>query len=57
VLWGERGTVGRLYDVMNILRQHAVNVAGKALPAGHFIPEEVPDQTLAAVLPFLQAGA
>ena len=55
VLWGERGTVGRLYDVMNIWRQHAVNVAGKALSAGHFIPEEVPDETLAAVLPFLQA--
>lgn len=56
VLWGERGTVGRLYDVMSIWRRHAVNVTGKGLPAGHFLPEEVPDETLAAVLPFLQAG-
>ena len=57
VLWGERGTVGRLYDTMSVWRQHAVNVTGKALAAGHFLPEEVPDETLAAVLPFLQTGA
>ncbi len=56
VLWGDRGTVGRLYDVMSIWRQHAVNATGKGLPAGHFLPEEVPDETLAEVLPFLQAG-
>lgn len=57
VLWGERGTVGRLYDVMGVWRRHAVNVTGRGLPAAHFIPEEVPDETLAALLPFLQAGA
>ena len=55
VLWSQRGTVGRLYDVMAIWRQHAVNVVGKALPAGHFLPEEVPDETLAELLPFLVA--
>jgi haloacetate dehalogenase len=53
VLWGERGTVGRLYDVMGIWRGHAVNVRGRSLPAGHFLPEEVPDETLAELLPFL----
>jgi len=53
VLWGERGTVGRLYDVMKIWREHATTVTGKALPAGHFLPEEVPDETLAALLAFL----
>jgi haloacetate dehalogenase len=53
VLWSQRGTVGRLYDVMAIWRQHAVNVSGKALAAGHFLPEEVPDDTLAELLPFL----
>jgi len=56
VLWGARGTVGRLYDVMSVWRTHAVNVTGKALPAAHFLPEEVPDETLAALLSFLQAG-
>jgi len=55
VLWGERGVVGRLYDPMKIWREHATDVSGKALPAGHFLPEEVPDQTLAELLAFLQA--
>jgi len=53
VLWGERGTVGQLEPVMDIWREKAVNVSGKALPAGHFLPEEVPDATLAAILEFL----
>jgi haloacetate dehalogenase len=53
VLWGERGTVGRLEPVMDIWRENAVNVTGKSLPAGHFLPEEVPEETLSAVLDFL----
>jgi haloacetate dehalogenase len=53
VLRGERGTVGRLYDVMAIWREHAANVTGKALPAGHFLPEEVPQETLGELLAFL----
>jgi len=53
VLWGQRGTVGRLYDVMKIWREHAVNVRGKALPSGHFLPEEVPEETLSELLAFL----
>jgi haloacetate dehalogenase len=53
VLWGSRGTVGRLEPVMEIWRQHGVAVTGKALPAGHFLPEEVPDETLSELLAFL----
>jgi haloacetate dehalogenase len=52
VLWGERGTVGRLYDVMQVWRGHATNVTGKALPARHFLPEEVPEETLTELLAF-----
>jgi haloacetate dehalogenase len=52
VLWGERGVVGRQYDVMKIWREHATDVRGKALPGGHFLPEEVPDATLAELLAF-----
>ncbi len=56
VLWGERGTVGRIYDVLAIWRTHAAGpVSGQPLPAGHFLPEEVPEATLAALLPFLTA--
>ena len=53
VLWGERGTVGRLEPVMDIWREKAVNVSGKWLPAGHFLPEEMPEETLAEILAFL----
>jgi haloacetate dehalogenase len=56
VLWGERGTVGRLYDVMKIWGDHGSDVRGKSLPGGHFLPEELPDDTLAALLPFLLEG-
>jgi haloacetate dehalogenase len=52
VLWGERGTVGRLEPVMDIWREKAVNAAGRSLPAGHFLPEEVPEETLSALLEF-----
>ena len=55
VLWGERGPVGRLYDVMSIWRAHASDVRGQSLPGGHFLPEELPDETLAALQPFLNA--
>lgn len=53
VLWGERGTVGRLEPVMDIWREKAVNVTGRSLAAGHFLPEEVPEETLSALLGFL----
>jgi len=29
-------------------------VTGKALPAGHFLPEEVPNETLAELMAFLR---
>jgi haloacetate dehalogenase len=51
VLWGERGTVGRLEPVMDIWREKAVNVTGTSLPAGHL--EELPEETLSALLAFL----
>ena len=53
VLWGQRGTVGRLEPVMDLWREKAVNVTGRSLPAGHFLPEEVPEETLSALLDFL----
>jgi len=53
ILWGERGTVGRLEPVMDIWRDKAVNVTGRSLAAGHFLPEEAPEETLSALLGFL----
>jgi hypothetical protein len=34
-----------------------VDVRGKALDSGPFLPEEVPAETLAELLPFLTNGA
>ena len=55
VLWGERGVVGRLYDPLALWRaQCAARVAGHAMAAGHFIPEELPVETSVALLDFLR---
>jgi len=53
VLWGERGVVGRLFDPVRDWREKATDVRGKALPCGHFLPEEAPEETLASLLPFM----
>jgi haloacetate dehalogenase len=52
-LWGEKGFMHRMYDVVAVWRERAVNVAGKALPCGHFLAEEAPDETLAELRTFL----
>lgn len=53
VLWGERGVVHRLFDPLALWQaQCARTVTGQAMPAGHFIPEELPDQTAAALRAF-----
>jgi haloacetate dehalogenase len=55
ILWGANSVVGRTIDALAAWRAKADDVQGKALPGGHFLPEECPDETLAAVLPFLGA--
>ena len=52
-LWGEAGFVGNAYDVLDVWRQYAVDVRGHAVPGGHYLPEEAPEQTLAALTDFL----
>ncbi len=51
-LWGEDGFVGRNYDVIEIWREKAESVVGRAVPGGHFLPEESPEETLAAMTAF-----
>ena len=52
VLWGTKGLVGRLYDVVSTWREKAVDVNGRGLPVGHFLPEEAPQETTDALIPF-----
>jgi haloacetate dehalogenase len=57
VLWGANGVVDKLYDVLEVWRPYAEHeVTGRALDAGHYLAEERPGETLAELLPFLDAG-
>ena len=56
-LWGAKGYVGRTYDVVAVWRawvDDAYKVEGEALPCGHFLPEEAPEETLARLLVFFR---
>ncbi len=54
-LWGARGIVGRKYDVLAAWRERAETVSGHPLDCGHYLPEERPDETLAALRDFLKS--
>lgn len=56
VLWSERGAMGRLYDVLGAWRERASNVTGKLLAGGHSLQEDKPEETLAELRAFLNAG-
>ncbi|NOK64019.1 MAG: alpha/beta hydrolase [Chloroflexi bacterium AL-W] len=53
VLWGEKGTMHRLYRPLEVWRDYATNVQGHAIPTGHFIAEEAPNETIQSLLAFL----
>ena len=48
-LWGERGPMGRIYDVLAIWKERGTKVTGKGLPGGHNLMIDVPDQVIAEV--------
>ncbi len=52
VLWGERGVVNRLFRPLDDWRAVATDVRGEALPCGHYLAEEAPEATLAALRAF-----
>jgi haloacetate dehalogenase len=55
VLWGQRGVVQRLFKPLDLWQaQCAGVVSGLALPAGHFIPEELPQDTAEALQNFMR---
>ena len=52
-LWGAKGVVGQLYDVLATWREKARDVSGRALDCGHALQEEAPEALLRELLPFL----
>jgi len=51
-LWGEKGVVHRLFAPLDDWAAVAVDVRGRALPCGHYLAEEAPDETVAGLLAF-----
>ncbi len=55
VLWGERGVVQQLFNPLALWQaQCASEVTGHAMPAGHFIPEQLPQETAQALATFFR---
>jgi haloacetate dehalogenase len=53
-LWGTKGVVGQMWDVLKTWRAVASDVSGKALDCGHLLPEERPDQVIAELRQFFR---
>jgi len=51
-LWGSDSYVGRSFDVVDVWRAYARDVAGRAIGADHYVPEEAPDETAQALVDF-----
>jgi haloacetate dehalogenase len=56
ILWGGKGAVGAWYDVLKVWRSWAPDLRGQAIDCGHFLPEEKPAETLAALRSFHAEG-
>jgi len=52
-IWGDRGRSHKRRQVLETWRRWAVDVQGEGLPCGHFLAEEAPEATRAALETFL----
>lgn len=52
VLWGEHGLVNKCFKPVEDWKEVALEVSGKAVPSGHYIPEEIPEMLLAETKEF-----
>lgn len=53
-LWGQKNGLDRWYDVLAVWSDWADHVEGHSIPCGHYLAEEAPEETLAALMPFLE---
>jgi len=54
-LWGRQGFLEDHYDVLEVWRGWAEKVRGRVLECGHYLPEEVPEETYAELREFFGA--
>jgi haloacetate dehalogenase len=52
VLWGKRGVVERCFSPLADWSEVATNIRGHAVDGGHYLPEELPDETCAELMSF-----
>jgi haloacetate dehalogenase len=57
VLWGRSSGQGSGYDMLAVWRDHANDVRGQPIDSGHFLPEDAPDPTCAALRDFFKGNA
>lgn len=55
VLWGKNGVIERCFHPLEDWREVAVDVRGNALPGGHYLAEELPDQVTSELGEFFGA--
>lgn len=53
VLWGARGIIERCFRPIEEWKRVAADVRGRALAAGHYLPEEIPDMLVVELEAFL----
>jgi haloacetate dehalogenase len=55
-LWGRHGVIERCYRPLEVWREYADEVSGRALEAGHYLAEEVPDAVYDELVRFFGAA-
>ena len=53
-LWGEHAPMARYYDVLGTWKERGTDVTGRAIPSGHFLAEERPDDVTRELGKFLE---
>ena len=56
-LWGAHGVIERCFDCLALWRLRAADVRGHALPGGHYLAEECPDQVQTELKSFFLEGS
>jgi haloacetate dehalogenase len=57
LLWGASGAVGRQNKPAEVWKAYATDIRdAQAMPCGHYLSEEAPEETYAAMRMFFKAG-
>jgi haloacetate dehalogenase len=54
-LWASGGSIGKIFDVLEVWKERALTVTGKELAGGHSLQEDASTAVLAELTPFLDA--